>query len=71
MCGSERGLGLLVVVDIQLRVRICCPGGFESNTDKVLFQDVVKDGAAETTALVEDFVDDVLIRREGQLCRWV
>ena len=56
-------LGLLVLVDIQLGVRVCCPGGFEGNANKVFFQDVVEDGGAETTALVEDFVDDILIEK--------
>ena len=57
-------LGLLVLVDIQLGVRVCCPGGFEGNADKVFFQDVVEDRAAETSVLVEDFIDDILIKEE-------
>jgi hypothetical protein len=58
---EEKGKnGLLVVVDVQLRVRVSGPCGFEGDRDEAVAEDVGEYTAAEGTVFVEDFVDDVL-----------
>ena len=53
---SELGVGgrvKVVVVDVTLSSRVYCLGCLESDTDKVLTEDVVEDTGAKATVLLE------------------
>lgn len=50
---------LTVVVDVQLGIRVCLASRLEGDPDEILAEDVVEDGGAEGTVLLEHLVDDV------------
>lgn len=61
--GAREGLlldeDLLVVVDVQLRIRIRLSCRFERNPDEVLAKNVVEDTRTEATVLIKHLIDHV------------
>jgi hypothetical protein len=56
---------LLVVVDVTLSSWVCGLGCLESNADKVLTEDVVKDASTEATVLLELRQSQCLFQKPG------
>lgn len=50
----------VVVVDVELRVRVGCARGPESDVDKVLAEHSVEDRLPEATIFFEHLVDNIL-----------
>ena len=54
----------VVIVDVELRIGVCGASSLESDVDKGLAKEVVKHGGAEGTIIVENFIHDILRRKD-------
>ena len=53
------GIFDIVVVDVELRIRVCGAGGIERDLNVLCAEGVVEDVRAPGTVIVERFVDNV------------
>ena len=54
---------ILVIVDVQLRIRVGRPRSLECDSNERLAKDVVEDRGAQRSILVQDFVADIPLIR--------
>lgn len=50
----------IVVIDVELRCRVCCTRSPEGNIDEILAEDLIEDRLTEVTAVIKDLVDNIL-----------